>query len=75
MHRITTTATGTITAALTNLSVDLDVFILNACSQNYCKAYGDTTATYYSAPAGAYYIVVDGYSGASGTYTLKVTHP
>lgn len=75
VHRITTTTTGTITAALTNLTVDLDVFILNACSQNYCKAYGNTTATYYNAPAGTYYIVADGYFGAKGTYTLKVTHP
>jgi len=74
VHKITTTATGTLTATLSNLgSNDLDVFILSSCNENACVASGDLTASYANAPAGTYYIVVDGYSGASGTYTLNVT--
>jgi len=40
VHRITTYATGTITATLTNLSVDLDVFILGSCDSIDLHAYG-----------------------------------
>ena len=71
-HVITTASTATITATLTNMSEDLDVFILNACNQNGCNVYGNSSVTYENAPAGAYYIVVDGYNGVSGTYTLTV---
>jgi len=73
VHKVTTTATGNITATLSGMSADLDVFILSSCSENACVASGDNAATYSSAPAGTYYIVVDGYQGASGAYTLNVT--
>jgi hypothetical protein len=73
VHVITTTVTGDITATLSNLSVDLDIFILSACNPSSCVAYGDNSATYSNAPPGTYYIVVDGYYGASGSYTLTVT--
>lgn len=74
VHKITTTAAGDITAALTNISGgDLDVFILSSCNSNACLAADDVTATASSQPPGTYYIVVDGYEGASGTYTLTVT--
>jgi C1A family cysteine protease/BarA-like signal transduction histidine kinase len=75
VHKITTTISGDITATLSNLSSDLDVFILNACDSNSCVAYGTNTATYLSASPGTYYIVVDGYNGASGSYTLTVNIP
>ncbi|MDB5228871.1 MAG: hypothetical protein JWN78_3064 [Bacteroidota bacterium] len=32
----------------------------------------NSSALYSNAPAGTYYIVVDGYDGASGNYTLTV---
>ncbi len=73
VHKIVTTSTGTITATLSGMSVDLDVFILSSCSESACVGSGDNSASYASAPAGTYYIVVDGYSGASGAYTLNVT--
>ena len=74
VHKVTTTAVGDLTATLTNLvGKDLDVFIMSGCSENTCLAYGDTAATYPNAPAGTYYIVVDGYNGAYGTYTVKPT--
>lgn len=75
LHRITTTVSGDITATLSNISVDLDVFILNACDPSSCVAYGDNSAVYSNAPPGTYYIVVDGYYGASASYTLNVDHP
>jgi len=74
VYKVVTGSTGTITATLSNLgSNDLDVFILSSCSENACVAGGDNSASYANAPAGTYYIVVDGYQGASGTFTLNVT--
>ena len=72
VHRIVTTGYGNITATLSNLSADLDVFLLNACSPNSLVAYGDSTASYANAPPGTYYVVVDGRSGGAGAYTLTV---
>ncbi len=72
VHKITTTATGTLTATLSNMTVDLDVFILSSCSANACVASGNNQAVYTNAPAGTYYIVVDGYGGVSGAYSLNV---
>ena len=72
VHRITTTVAGNIRATLTNLSADLDVFILTACDPSSCVAVGDNHTVYPNAPPGTYYIVVDGCNGASGSYTLTV---
>jgi len=72
IHKITTTSTGTIKATLSNMSVDLDVFILDSCQAISCLAFGGTIAEYEDAPPGTYYIVVDGYYGAAGAYTLTV---
>lgn len=67
-----TTEPGTITASLSNLSADLDVIILEACSESSCLAEGNNTAVVPNAPAGQYFIVVDGYYGAAGSFTLTV---
>jgi len=75
VHQIVTGETGTITAVLTNIvGGDLDVFLLSSCDANACSAYGNTEFTYDSAPPGTYYVVVDGYTGASGTYTLTIDY-
>lgn len=70
VHTFTLSQAATITATLSNLTVDLDVFLLGSCNDDNCLTYGDVSLTYPSLPAGTYYIVVDGYSGASGSYTL-----
>lgn len=70
VHTITLLQTGTIIASLSGLSADLDVFLLSSCDENECLAYGDAALSYYGATPGTYYVVVDGYYGASGTYTL-----
>jgi hypothetical protein len=75
VHRVTTTMTGDLRAEISNLTGDLDVFILSDCTAASCLpgAYGDDSAIYSNAPPGTYYIVVDGFDGASGPYTLTVT--
>ena len=65
-----------LTATLSDMTVDLDVFILSysadgACPEN-CLAYDNMAARIEDAPPGYYYIVVDGYNGAEGSYTLSV---
>lgn len=75
IHTITTTSTGNITAALSNLNgVDLDVLILTDCNMaSSCIAGNDVSTTASNQAAGTYYIVVEGYQGAEGSYTLTVT--
>jgi hypothetical protein len=56
--------------------VDLDVFLLAAggCETGQCL--GSTTgddAAASNVPAGTYYVAVDGYNGASGSYNLSLT--
>jgi hypothetical protein len=72
LYSLTTTSLSKIQASLSGLTADLDVFILSAPNPASCLAYGDQAATIASAPPGTYYISVDGFSGASGTYTLSV---
>jgi len=72
IHQITTTKTGILRASLSNLEADLDVFILSSCEADACLAYGNTVAEFADAPPDTYYIVVDGYNGAQGGYTLTV---
>jgi hypothetical protein len=59
-----------ITLELSNLSTDLDLFLLSACNENSCLAAGNNAIT-YSAAAGTYYIVVDGRSVTGGSYSLS----
>ena len=72
VYMLQTTAPGTITATLSNETADLDIIILDACSESNCLAQGMTTATVPNATAGMYFIVVDGYNGAKGNFTLTV---
>jgi hypothetical protein len=75
-----TFAPYTITATLGDLPVgeDLDVFLLSTdgCYAGSCAGVtsnpdGDT-ATATGVAGGTYYVVVDGYAGAAGSYTLNV---
>ncbi len=67
----------TITATLSDLAVglDLDVFLLPAggCRGKQCAAYGNVSATASGLAAGTYYVVVDGFDGAAGSFTLDLT--
>ncbi len=70
---LTTTADMEITAAITNLSADLDVFILASADPADCIAYNNATAVTDCVTAGTYYIMVDGYGTAASDFTLTVT--
>ena len=61
-----------VTATISDMSADLDVFILGSCDENDCLAYGNTVAATSCLEPGTYYIVVDGYNGAESDFTLTV---
>jgi hypothetical protein len=66
-----------VTATLSDLSEDLDVFILPAggCYSGECltsASYGNFETTVTNVSGGTYYIAVDGYDGDAGSYTLSV---
>ena len=57
---------------LTNLTTDLDVFLCtDYTSSASCIAYGNSGITQILDP-GTYYVNVDGYGGATGTFTLTM---
>jgi len=61
-----------IEAHLSQAATDLDVFILNAPDPDACVAFDNYYAIYANAPPGYYYIVVDGFDGELGSYTLEI---
>lgn len=65
-----------ITVTLSNMTGDLDVFILNepgsGCSGQNCIANGDYSTTFSAIAGNKYYIVVDGYQGAVSNYSINV---
>jgi len=63
---------GDIYAILTMLSADLDVFLLDECDETTTLGFGSNTAHVFNADTGTYYIVVDGYDGAEGSYDLTI---
>ena len=74
IYQVTTTTAGDLTVTLTNQTTDLDVFILSDCDPTACKAFGTNQAVYSNAPAGTYYLVVDGAdTNTIGTYDLTAT--
>lgn len=73
---------GELTVNLTNLSANLDLFLLEDCNPaNSVVAVSKNTGTsneqiIFSVTTGsAYHIIIDGHSGAVGSYTLSVQCP
>jgi hypothetical protein len=62
-------------AVLTNMASDLDLFVLTGASPDTCIGYGDNSASLQGLAPGIYYLVIDGYEGASGGYQLDVWCP
>jgi hypothetical protein len=65
--------------SLTNLTTDLDVFFLSSCAPSSRFAPKSPTVSqssrsyvFWTVAPGTYYVVVDGYDGAAGSYTLGV---
>ncbi|TXC81950.1 T9SS type A sorting domain-containing protein [Luteibaculum oceani] len=69
---------GNVLISLTNKSAGLDLILLNACDNNdFAYSGGGNSGTadsYINAylDQGLYYVIVDGWQGASGTYDLFV---
>ena len=77
-YTFTAPAEGEATVSLTGMDsgVDLDVFVLDgeggACDPTTCLSYGGVTSTFDVEAGHTYYIVVDGYYGDEGRYTLNM---
>lgn len=68
---------GTVTIKLSNKTAALDLIILRSCDpSNYANGGANTgtkeTSFTFNLPAGTYYIVVDGWQLAKGSYDLTV---
>jgi hypothetical protein len=59
-------------ATLGELAADLDLFLLTDCESDACAASANLELAARVSP-GVYYLVVDGYAGAEGSYALAVT--
>lgn len=77
VHYFTTTSAGPVTINLTGLSANLELFLLRSCDRGDCVTFSQNNgnsneqiSTYL--PAGTYYVVVDGYNGATSNYNLTV---
>lgn len=71
VYRIELEASQPITASLISASADLDLFLLRYAYPDSCVAAGDTYLTHTAEP-GVYFLAVDGYRGAAGSYVLRV---
>ncbi|MFT4759688.1 MAG: hypothetical protein ACI9LN_001653 [Saprospiraceae bacterium] len=77
VHTFTITEPGQVDISLTNLTANLELFLLDACDNSECLNYsqngstGSEFITTFLAP-GTYYIIVDGYNGATSDYSLQV---
>ncbi len=78
VHKIEWTG-GQMTIKLSNKSAALDLILLRSCdNNNFISSGGGNSGTKESSivvnlEAGTYYIIVDGWQGAKGTYDLSIT--
>jgi hypothetical protein len=75
VYSLSLTAARDVDALLGGLSSDLDLLLLTGPSPASCIAYGDNAISARGLAAGVYYLVVDGFDGASGPYQLNVWCP
>jgi len=77
VYTLTVTSPKKVTVKLTNESDDTDVLVLEdtglGCNPASCLDWGMTQSTFQAQPGKNYYVVVDGYDGATGDYDLTVT--
>lgn len=77
VHYFNITTPGQVNISLTGLSANLEMFLLNSCDRGDCLKYSQNpgnaneTISAYLQPGG-YYVVVDGFNGATSNYTLTV---
>ncbi len=61
-----------VTVTLSNLTCDLDIFLLADCEEANCITYGDSSFS-IQLNTGTYYVVVDGYNAAECGFDLTIT--
>ncbi len=77
VHYFSVTQAGQVTINLSGLTNNLELFLLNSCDRGDCLNYSQNAGnanesiTAFLQP-GLYYVVVDGYNGATSPYTLTV---
>jgi hypothetical protein len=71
VYRLQLTESQPVTITLLSASADLDLFLLRYAVPDSCVAGGDNYLA-YDADAGAYFLSVDGYQGAQGSYQFRV---
>ena len=68
---------GPVQVVLSGMLADLDIFVLDeaggVCEATNCLSYENNTVTFDAQAGHTYYLVVDGYRGAVGDYTIAVT--
>jgi hypothetical protein len=62
----------TMTAALSDMTADLDIFLLPDCDETVFLHAEDHTLVWTFAEPGIYYLVVEGYDGAESDFTLTI---
>ncbi len=81
VYAFASAGTCTVTANLRNLTTDLDLLLLSACdpvtgnvmaSATPLQLQSVETVQWTNLPDQTHYLVVDGYSGAEGSYTLEL---
>jgi len=79
VYRFTVTSTQNVQVQMSGLSADLDLFLLRSCCAGDCVAKSDLPPQYTTETVsanltpGTYYIVIDGWSGASCSFNLTLT--
>jgi hypothetical protein len=72
--------TGTASVKLVNITEDLDLLLLSSCnpmtntivSSTPIDLQTDEAISFNTEIGKSYYVVVDGYDGAEGSYTLQI---
>jgi len=73
MYRLDVSGDVELRASLSDLGAnDLDLFLLDACDTDACIAHANRELVAWLS-TGTYYLMVDGYRGAQGSYTLALT--
>ena len=75
-YEFTAVADGTLRATLFDLTADLDVVILEdrgtGCDSTRCLSSGNDVAEAAVVAGNTYHLVVDGFAGAVGDFTLSL---
>ena len=74
VYTISVPNNGSLSISLSDIvGGDVDILLLSACNPMLCVAGGDVSISVIGLTGGTYYIVVDGFEGATATYSISVT--